>query len=197
MNTHDKKTLISILLFASCCAYFTAGYAESCKGGAASSLSVTGDVEQKARYSLGDLQNFTLDPNTAYTPTVVTVTFATGSGQKTATYTGIPLNDLLTAAAVKVDPDQKNDILRKYVVAHGTDCYEALIALGEVLPRFENKQVIVAYADGEGNPLPESEGMARLIVPGDIAGGRYVSNLSRLIVGTPDTLKRKPSKREH
>lgn len=53
-----------------------------------------------------------------------------------------------------------------------------------MLPRFENKQVIVAFADGNGTPLPDSEGMAHLIVPGDGAGGRSVFHLSRLTLGT-------------
>jgi len=33
--------------------------------------------------------------------------------------------------------------------------------------------------------LPEDEGMARLVVPGDKAGGRYVSNIVRIVVRDP------------
>ena len=176
---------IKITVVLSLC-LFNMGYvqAESCKGGTPSTLKLGGVVKTKATYNLQDLKNFRLDAATEYIPTKVTVTFNTSSGSKTGTYTGVLLNDLLAAATVKVNAKQKNDILRKYVVAHASDCYEAIIALGEILPRFENKKIIVAYADGEGNALPDSEGFVRLVVPGDSAGGRNVTHLSQLTVNT-------------
>ena len=35
---------------------------------------------------------------------------------------------------------------------------------------------------GTGQPLPVNEGMARLVVPGDKKGGRYVSNIVKITV---------------
>lgn len=172
------------IIFSLCLSSIGYVQAESCKGGTPSTLKLDGVVKNKVTYTLHDLKNFRLDPAVEYTPTKVTATFNTSTGPQTSTYTGILLNDLLTVATVKVNAKQKNDILRKYVVAHASDCYEAVIALGEILPKFENKKVIVAYADGEGNALPDSEGMAHLIVPGDTAGGRYVFHLARLTVHT-------------
>jgi hypothetical protein len=121
-----------------------------------------------------------------YQPTTVSVTFFnTGKGPTTATYRGISLVDLLTKAQFRVNKKRRIDILRKYVVARGSDCYETVIALGEILPNFEAKQVQVAYQDSQGNPLPPNDGMARLVVPGDRAGGRNVFNLNRLTVLSP------------
>jgi hypothetical protein len=74
-------------------------------------------------------------------------------------------------------------VLRKYVSVIGTDCYEVLLSLGELRPDFGGSaQVLVAYAYGDGSPLSSSEGAMRLVVPGDKKGGRYVSNIARIVV---------------
>jgi len=44
--------------------------------------------------------------------------------------------------------------------------------------------VLVAFETGDGQPLDATEGMARLIVPGDKAGGRFVSNVTTITVRT-------------
>jgi len=81
-----------------------------------------------------------------------------------------------TAAAPRVDADQKNDILRWTARVHATDNYEVEVAWGEFDPGFEAKQVLLAYAD-DGEPLRDT-GFARLVVPSDKKGGRYVSNVN-------------------
>jgi hypothetical protein len=95
----------------------------------------------------------------------------------------VPLTDLLNQAVIDVDPAVKNDILRKYVVVTGSDCYETILSVGEILSDFGGSaQVLVAYATGDGQLLQTDEGMARLVVPGDKKGGRYVSNIVRITV---------------
>lgn len=176
--------LLSILLVASSVLGESDANAAGCSGGASATVKLKGDIKKPATYNLDDLRNFKPDPATDYQPTTVTLTFNTSKGPVTATYTGVPLIDLLTAADIKVDKNQKNDILRKYVVAQASDCYEAVVALGEILANYEGKQVLVAYEDGEGQPLPDSDGMARLVIPGDQAGGRNIYHLSKLTVRT-------------
>ena len=80
------------------------------------------------------------------------------------------------------DPAVKNAELRQYVLATGSDGYEATFSLGELDPRFGGGGTmdLVAYAQ-DGQPLG-TDGFARLVVPGDLAGGRYVSNLVSLQV---------------
>lgn len=172
-----RNTLFILVLFS------LAGpvYSASCKGGTADSFRLAGIVKHKATHTLDSLRNFRLDPTKEYTPTTITVTFNTSQGQSGKTYTGIPLIDLLTVAQIKTHSKQKNDILRKYVAVRATDCYEAVVALGEILPNFEGKKVLVAYEDGTGQPL-STDGMARLVVPGDAAGGRFVSNITTIKV---------------
>jgi hypothetical protein len=84
----------------------------------------------------------------------------------------------LTAATPTFDADTKNDALGFYVRVAATDGYVAVIAWGELDPNFSNKQILVAYEeDGE---LLSEDGVARLVVPGDVRGGRYVSNISSI-----------------
>jgi hypothetical protein len=101
----------------------------------------------------------------------------------TDTYTGVSLWTLIQDAGLLTDPSVKNDLLRYGVGATGSDGYRALISLGEIDPAFGNQPDIVAYADTSGQLGPTGpDGQMRLIVPGDYAGGRYVSNLVSLRV---------------
>jgi len=81
--------------------------------------------------------------------------------------------------------NSKNSFLRQYVLAEATDCYGAVVAIGEIQPKFEGKTVLIAYAkkasDGTVVPLID-EGFARLVVPSDKAGGRYVSNVRNILI---------------
>jgi hypothetical protein len=58
-----------------------------------------------------------------------------------------------------------------------------IVAWGEFAPGFEGRQILLAYEDG-GQPLTQ-DGMARLVVPGDLKGGRYGSNVNRRAFDPP------------
>jgi hypothetical protein len=75
----------------------------------------------------------------------------------------------------------KNDFLRKGIVAMGTDGYSCIVVGGEIDQRFAHIQILVAVAEN-GKPLADTDGFARLIVPGDLAMGRFISNLTELQV---------------
>ena len=129
-----------------------------------------------ARFRLFDLQY--------RQSSLVTVSFFSGSsGFVTKSYIGVPLIDLLNDAVIITDnAAHRNDILRKYVVVRGTDCYEVIIAVADLLSNFGHQQVLVAFETGDGQPLDASEGMARLIVVNDKQGGRLVSNVATTTV---------------
>jgi DMSO/TMAO reductase YedYZ molybdopterin-dependent catalytic subunit len=153
------------------------GNAPSCGGGFSPSFRITGKVVNRSTFALDDLQAM---PSTRQQVTY----FSGGQGLVTTTYVGVPLGDLLARAVVRVDPAVRNDILRKFVVITGSDCYAVVVSLGEILSDFGgSNQIFVAYQDGAGQPLADA-GMARLVVPGDIRGGRYVSNISEITVGS-------------
>ena len=144
-------------------------------GGITTSVTVSGNVNTPISFSLSSLQTFT--------PYTETVTYSAGGTPVTNTYTGALLWDVLSRAGVTTDPSIKNDILRQVVVATGSDGYSVDFAAGELSPTFGNEPILVAYSDTAGQlGVGGTSGFARLIVPGDIAGGRYVSNLSGLYV---------------
>ena len=143
-------------------------------GGISSQFTLTG-VAHPGTYTLTSLMSFPA--------TTLTASYTAAGASVSDTYTGVSLWTLLSAAGLITNPAIKNDVLRQYVVAVGSDGYEAIFSLGEIDPMFGNQPDLVAYADtggqlGTGGP----DGFARLVVPGDIAGGRYVSNLVELAV---------------
>ena len=117
--------------------------------------------------------------------TTESVTYTAAGVPVSDTYTGTTLWNLLADAGGVTTTTAKNDILSKYVIATGSDGYQAVFSLGEIDPMFGNQPVLVAYADTAGQLGPKgSDGLARMVVPGDIAGGRYVSDLVSLQVAT-------------
>jgi hypothetical protein len=111
------------------------------------------------------------------------VTYMAGTSTVMDTFTGTGLWTLLqSAGGVKPIPGvKKNSSLLNYVVAVGSDGYQAVFSGGEINPMFGGSTKapdMVAYADTNGQLGPNSsDGFARMVVPGDTAGGRYVSNL--------------------
>ena len=144
-------------------------------GGVSTSLALSGLVSHPASYDAAAL---------AALPSVTeNVTYTAGGSPVSASFTGVSLWTLLTTAGLVTDPAIKNDELREYVLATGSDGYEATFSLGELDPSFGGSATapdLVAY-DENGQPLG-ADGFARLVVPGDAAGGRYVSNLVSLQV---------------
>lgn len=141
-------------------------------GGPSTQFTLSGQVSQPGTFTLSTLQ--------ALPSATETVTYRAGQSTVTGTFTGVPLWTLLSNAGLITDPNIKNDLLGKYLVATGSDGYKAVIALGEISPRFGNNNSLVAYSiNGQGLG---ADGFARLVVPGDTFGGRYVSNLIGLEV---------------
>lgn len=134
-------------------------------GGAATSFTVSGQVDHVATFDLAALQ------------ALPSITQTVGSN----VYTGVSLWDLLnTTVGVTTDASVKNDILGMYVVATGSDGYKAVFSMGELSPSFGNQPDLIAYSVN-GQPLGSS-GFARIVVPNDVKAGRYVSNLVSLEV---------------
>jgi PEP-CTERM motif len=116
--------------------------------------------------------------------TTETVAYLSGGTSVTATFTGVSIWTLLTDAGIVTNPAIKNDILNYYLEATGSDGYSAIFSLGELDPMFGGTGApgLIAYemvVNGMSDPLG-SDGFARVVVPGDSRGGRYVSNLVSL-----------------
>ena len=143
-------------------------------GDPSTNFTLSGLVGQSATYDAAALA--------ALPATTESLSFTAAGTPVTANFTGVPLWTLLTTAGLVPDPDARGGTLRLYVLATGSDGYEAAFSVGELDPRFRGSlaPVLVAYAQ-DGQPLG-ADGIARLAVPGDAAGGRYVSNLVSLQV---------------
>ena len=69
------------------------------------------------------------------------------------------------------------------MLATGADGYRTVFALGELSPTLGNKGSILAYLEntsGSTAAIGSEDGPFRITAPGDVRGGRYVSQLVRL-----------------
>ena len=138
-------------------------------GGVSSAFTIDGAVTNGGTYSSA---NF---PGSLSTETVSVNTPPLTAG---TSFTGVSLWDLLNLAGA--DTSSAN-LLHEFVIATGTDGYQAVISLAELSPLYGNNNDLIAFASNGG--ALGSSGFARLVVPGDVAkAGRYVSNLNELTV---------------
>ena len=138
-------------------------------------LHVGGQVLNPLKLTADDLKN-------NFTAQTQNVTYLSGTTPVPATFTGVYLRDILDAAQLNFNPDVKNDVLSLYIVATGSDGYQAIVAYGDIAPDFGNLPIMVAYAEN-GQPISTADqGPIRLVVPGDQHGGRYVGGLVSLEV---------------
>ena len=79
------------------------------------------------------------------------------------------------------DPATHNPLLRRYLIVTASDGYQVVFSGGELDPNFGNTPVYLAWAEN-GTPLTADEGPIRLVVPGDLRGGRYVRGVSGIEV---------------
>ncbi len=126
-------------------------------------LTLKGHLAHPRSIALADLQ--------AMPATTVEVSHAGHNGAQTNRYTGVLLWTLLKAAE-PVDENGPRTHLQHTVRASGQDGYAVVLAIGEIEPDFEGKQVLVAYAE-DGRAMAT----LKLIVPADAKAGRSVRDL--------------------
>ena len=102
--------------------------------------------------------------------------FRTDTGTEHHTEVGVLLAHLIPPNALATQ-NKKHDSLSFAVLAVGADAYQAAVSYGEISPDFANKDVLIAVTQ-DGKPLSRP----RLVVPGDVKGARYVSDLIELHV---------------
>ncbi len=138
---------------------------------AADSFTVDGQVKQTLTLTAAELRKM---PGVT-----VDISYeAQGKIQK-AQFTGVLLLDVLNKAGI-VDGEGKGARFRRVVEVTGSDDYVIAVALGEMEPNLEGKQVLVAYAR-DGKPV-DPAGSVRVVVPGDKHGARGVRDVVRITV---------------
>lgn len=130
------------------------------------SFTVAGAVGRRATFDLAALQ------------AMPAVTQTAGGNS----YTGVSLWSLLNDASVGLEPDTavRNPVLSMYAVVVGSDGYRAVVSLAEIAPESGNRVALVAYSLN-GMPLGRN-GMARLVMAGDLKPGRSVARLAAIEV---------------
>ena len=118
----------------------------------------------------------TLDPALLDAMPTTTVT----QGENGRHFEGPLLWTVLDRAAA-VNAPRFHDHVRQTVLLTGRDGYTAVLALGEIAPEFENKQIVIAVRL-DGQPLGPDH--LRIVVPGDKRGGRGVHDLVRVTVAS-------------
>jgi len=130
-------------------------------------VAVTGDILRPTSLTLESLRSYPIRTQS--------VSFDSSRGAQNHTYDGAALFDIVSAAEPAVDPDTHNPLLAFAIVANASDGYIGTLSWGEISPDFAGTPVLVAYTE-DGTPLEQP----RLVVPGDVKGGRYVSDLTEL-----------------
>ena len=106
----------------------------------------------------------------------VAASFRTMGGEQAHRWSGPLLLDVLGAASVTDEPGKKTH-MRHVILARGADGYAVAIAIGEIEPIGEGKQVIVALSEDD-----KKLAAPRLVVPGDSHFARGVHDLVALEV---------------
>jgi hypothetical protein len=102
------------------------------------------------------------------------VAFATEHGDSQADFTGPLLWNVLKATNILAG-SKPSDAVRQTIKVTGSDGYTAVVAMGELSPAFANHPIQLAdRMDGKLLTMP------RLVVPGDVHGGRSVHDVVRI-----------------
>lgn len=110
----------------------------------------------------------------------VTITVYNEHAKVNQTYSGVPLSALLIPLGVPETPHGKD--FRLYLVAAGSDGYQVVYSLGEVLPSVHDGTVLVADAL-DGKAL-QAAGPLQLVATGEKRPARWVRNLVSIDVRT-------------
>jgi molybdenum ABC transporter molybdate-binding protein len=134
---------------------------------------------------VGTPRSFTFDDLSKLPAETVNVSFQAGQGTTQASFTGTRLLNVFDAAGgAKLPNDSNNAKLRTTVMVTGADGYQVALGWGELDPEFGAAPILLAY-EQDGKPMGDKQGMARLVVPGDKRGGRYVSTVKSIDIRDP------------
>lgn len=106
---------------------------------------------------------------------------AADHGGKEATWTGVPLYQVLQHAGFSFGDSLRGPALAQYVVVTATDGYKAVFALPEFDPRSTDDPVLLCETMND-TALPADLGPLRIVVPKEKRHFRWVRNVARIEV---------------
>jgi hypothetical protein len=110
------------------------------------------------------------------------ITVHNGHTNADETYSGVLLSDLLTQVAAPLGTKLHGKALASYILATGSDGYQAIYSIAEVDPYFHTGDVIVADTIN-GRPL--EDGPFKLVNTEDKHPARWVRNLASIKLVAP------------
>jgi hypothetical protein len=113
----------------------------------------------------------------------ITVTIHNAHMNADETYSGVRLADILGKLGAPLGKELHGEALANYIVATGSDGYQAVFALAEVDPDFHPGEVLVVDAMN-GKPLDAHSGPFKLVVTEDKRPARSVRNLTTIELKT-------------
>ena len=101
------------------------------------------------------------------------VTINTNDHDKPATFEGVPMSGILSAAGISLGDTLRGPVLAKAVLVEAADGYKVVFALAEFDLAFDSRQIILADKR-DGKPLDGKEGPFRIVAPGDKRPARWI-----------------------
>jgi hypothetical protein len=118
----------------------------------------------------------------------VSISATNAHENKTATYRGVLLRDLLREAGVPSGEDLRGQALSTSIFVSASDGYQVVFSIAELDESIGNLQVLIADSE-DGKPLSQNAGPLRLVVPADKRPARWVRMVKAVrVVANPLTI---------
>jgi DMSO/TMAO reductase YedYZ molybdopterin-dependent catalytic subunit len=137
-------------------------------------LKISGAVPTPLSLTVADLKNL---PRT-------TLHVTNPHENKTETYEGVLLEELLRRAGVPQGDQLRGKLMTTYVIAEADDGYKVVFALAELDSGITNSEILVADTV-DGAPIDAKRGPFRLVAPHDKRPARWVRMLKSITVSAP------------
>jgi hypothetical protein len=111
------------------------------------------------------------------------VKVTTHGSETSAMFEGVALRAVLEKAGVEFGHSMRGKRMASCLLVEAADGYRVVIALPEIDPDFNDKQVMLAFSQ-DGKPLDAKEGPYRVVIPDEKRMARWVKPITTLkIVG--------------
>jgi len=108
---------------------------------------------------------------------------ASGDSAAPIRYEGVALKSVLEKAGVEFGHSLRGKRMTSCLLVEAADGYRVVIALPEIDPDFNDKQVVLAFSQN-GKPLDAKDGPYRIVIPDEKRMARWVKQVTTLkIVG--------------
>ena len=110
---------------------------------------------------------------------------ATAASDGSKTFAGVLLRVLLEKVGIGLGESLRGKRLASCLLIEAADGYRVVVALPEIDPAFNDRQILLAYSKN-GKPLDEEEGPYRIVIPDEKRMARWVRQVTTLkIVDVP------------